>query len=214
MLFKSVFVSTLLAAGNAVASKRASALLQPGQDVEEVLRRDAELMASLTKRQDANSAELAPLQSLMPSSKAPSDADLQKWEADTRAACMATLTNLKGQASNPSGLAVCYNLPFVDNTTGVFQAELRMYNVSAPVDPWVGVTTADIGLTLSYLGATVQNMQGNFTKRQFSYPPIRRRQSSRGLLIERQDIATMTEIKTLMYVGRINSNLLGPALSM
>ncbi len=217
MLFKTVIVSTLLAAGNAAASKRSpiNALLQPGQDVEEVLRRDAEYMATLTKRQDSNSAALAPLQSLMPSSKAPSDADLQKWETETRAACQATLQNLNGQASNPSGLAVCYNLPFVDNSTGVFQAELRLYNVSAPIDPWVGVTTADVSLELSYLGATVQNMAGNFSKRAVSYPPIRTRSSS-GLLIERQTISagSMTDFKTLMYVGRINSNLLGPGLSM
>lgn len=120
---------------------------------------------------------------------------------------MRTLSNLNGQASNPSGIAVCYNLPFLDNTTGVFQAELRMYNVSAPIDPWVGVTAADVSMTLSYLGATVQNMQGNFAKREVVAS------ISEGKLVERQDINGMTQLKVLMYVGRINENLMGSAMT-
>lgn len=215
MLFKEVLVGSLLVAGQAVAFKNSplSALLQPGDDVEEVLRRDAELMATLTRRQDANPADTAPLASLTPASGDASMADLAKWEEQTRSACMSTLGNLNGQASNPSGIAVCYNLPFLDNKTGVFQAELRMYNVSAPINPWAGVTAADVSMTLSYLGATVQNMAGNFTKRDISWPPIRVREPSDGMLIERQNINTMTELKVLMYVGRVNSNLMGSAMT-
>lgn len=209
MFFKSAFVGTLLAAGHATAFKgpQVNALLEPGQDVEEVLRRDAELMATLTQRQDANSADSAPLASLTPATGDASGVDQAKWEQQTKEACMSTLSNLNGQASNPSGIAVCYNLPFLDNKTGVFQAELRMYNVSAPINPWVGVTAADVSMTLSYLGATVQNMRGNFTKRDLSWPV------SEGMLVERQDINTMTELKVLMYVGRINENLMGSAMT-
>jgi hypothetical protein len=209
MFFKSVLVGSLLAAGHATAFKipQVNALLQPADDVEEVLRRDAELMATLTRRQDANAADTAPLASLTPASGDASGADLVKWEEQTKEACMTTLGNLKGQASNPSGISVCYNLPFLDNTTGVFQAELRMYNVSAPIDPWLGVTAADVSMTLSYLGATVQNMNGNFSKRDLDGPVIE------GMLVERQDINTMTELKVLMYVGRINSNLMGSAMT-
>jgi hypothetical protein len=210
MLFKSALVGSLLAAGQATAFKgpQVNALLQPGKDVEEVLRRDAELMATLTRRQDANAADIAPLASLTPASgDVPSGAELAKWEEQTKQACMSTLSNLKGQASNPSGIAVCYNLPFLDNKTGVFQAELRMYNVSAPINPWVGVTAADVSMTLSYLGATVQNMNGNFTKRDLSWSV------SEGALVERQEVNTMTELKVLMYVGRVNSNLMGSAMT-
>ncbi|KAH7371439.1 hypothetical protein BKA66DRAFT_424018 [Pyrenochaeta sp. MPI-SDFR-AT-0127] len=215
MLLKSALLGGLLAAGYAAAIKAGSlnALLQPGNDVEEVLRRDAELMATLTRRQDANAADTAPLASLTPASGDASAADLAQWEEQTREACMSTLGNLNGQASNPSGIAVCYNLPFLDNKTGVFQAELRMYNVSAPINPWAGVTAADVSMTLSYLGATVQNMNGNFTKRDLSWPPIRAREPNDGRLVERQNINTMTELKVLMYVGRVNSNLMGSAMT-
>jgi hypothetical protein len=209
MLFKNVLMGSLIAAGHAAAMRvpQINAVLRPGNDVEEVLRRDAELFATLTRRQDANAADTAPLASLTPASGDASDADLQKWDEETKQACMKTLGDLNGQASNPSGIAVCYNLPFFDKKTGVFQAELRMYNVSAPVDPWAGVTAADVSMTLSYLGATVQMMNMNSTKRDLS-GGVRD-----GMLVERQNIDTMTELKVLMYVGRLNKNLMGEAMT-
>lgn len=174
------------------------------------------MMATLTRRQDANPVDSSPLASLTPASgdAALSNADLAKWEAETKKACMETLSSLNGQATNPSGIAVCYNLPFLDNRTGVFQAELRMYNVSAPVDPWTGVTAADVSMTMSYLGATVQNMAGNFSKRDITWPPVRERGLDDGALVERQDSNGMSELKVLMYVGRINSNLMGSAMNV
>lgn len=214
MFFKTAALGGLLVAGHAAALKlgEVNAVLRRGEDLEEVLRRDAGLLATLTQRQDANAADSAPLASLTPASGDASIADLQKWEEETRTACMQTLGKLNGQASNPSGIAVCYNVPFFDNSTGVFQAELRMYNVSAPIDPWQSVTAADVSMTLSYLGATVQAMNMNNTKRDFSEARARARWSD-GSLVERQTISTMTELKTLMYVGKINSNLMGAALT-
>jgi hypothetical protein len=213
MLFKSALIGGLVAAGhaNAIKLRQVNALVQRS-DVERGLLGDAEHIVTLTQRQEANSADTAPLASISPATGDASQANVAQWEEQTRQACMDSLGSLNGQASNPSGIAVCYNLPFLDNTTGVFQAELRMYNVSAPIDPWVGVTAADVSMTLSYLGATVQNMAGNFTKRDLTWPPVRREVSD-GLLVERQNINTMTEMKVLMYVGRINSNLMGSAMT-
>lgn len=213
MLFRTALIGGLLAAGHATAIKirGIDALVQRGNHVEEGLLRDANNIATLTRRQQ--NADTAPLASLTPASGDASRADLDKWEADTKKACEETLSNLNGEASNPSGIVVCYNLPFLDNTTGVFQAELRMYNVSAPIDPWDGVTAADVSMTLSYLGATVQNMNGTFTKRALSSPSALKREVSNGLIIERQNIATLTELKVLMYVGRINNNLMGSAMN-
>ncbi|KAH8723669.1 hypothetical protein GQ44DRAFT_740895 [Phaeosphaeriaceae sp. PMI808] len=219
MLFKTALIGGLLAAGHATAIKlrQVNALLQSSNDMEDALRKEADLVATLTRRQNANPPDTAPLASLTPASGDASRIDYAKWEAETKKACMDSLGSLNGKASNPSGIAVCYNVPFLDNSTGVFQAELRMYNVSAPVDPWVGVTAADVSMTLSYLGATVQNMQGNFTKRDtrnLSWPPVRTREIKDGLLVERQNVNTMTEMKVLMYVGRINNNLMGNAMNV
>ena len=214
MLLKGALISSLIAAGHASAINlgKVNALLRRNDGAEELLRRDADLVATLTRRQDANGVDTAPLASLTPASGNAAGADLAQWEEKTRAACMQTLGSLNGQASNPSGIVVCYNLPFLDKATGVFQAELRMYNVSAPIAPWLGVTVSDVSMTLSYLGATVQNMAGNFTKRDVSYPPVKREVRD-GLIVERQTANTMTELKVLMYVGKINSNLIGSAMN-
>lgn len=210
MLFQTALVGGLLLAGH--ASAKFNAVFQRGEDVEEALRRDADMIASLTRRQHANNVQVrqAP-PSTTPASGDAAKADLSKWESQTKAACGTALQALNGQASNPTGLAICYNLPFLDNTTGIFQAELRLYNVSAPINPWTGVTAGDVSMTLSYLGATVQSMNGTFLKRDIEWPPVR--DSS---LVERQSSGSSTgpvELKVLNYVGRINSNLMGSAMT-
>jgi hypothetical protein len=209
MLFTNALLGALMLAGYASAkAPTVNARFRRSVDIEDVLRRDAEIMATLTKRQAG--AQSAPQISTTPASGDAAKADLAKWEEQTKAACGSALTVLNGQASNPSGIAVCYNLPFLDNQTGIFQAELRMYNVSAPINPWVGVSAGDVSMALSYLGATVQNTNGTFAKRDIvdiSFPPIKARS-----LVERQAAAPQ-ELKVLMYVGKINSNLMGSAMT-
>ncbi|KAF2472997.1 uncharacterized protein BDR25DRAFT_13109 [Lindgomyces ingoldianus] len=208
MILKTALLGGLLVASQASAT--VNALFQRGEDLEEQLRRDADSMvATLTRRQDTSNTNPDPQISSTPQSGDAAKADLAAWETQTKQACQNALTQLNGQASNPSGIAVCYNLPFLDNTTGVFQAELRMYNISAPIDPWVGVTAADVSMTLSYLGATVQSMNGTFMRREeVTWPPIRD-----GLLVERQTSAAPQELKVLNYVGKINPNLMGSAMT-
>lgn len=207
MLFQTTLLVSLLLSGH--ASAKLNTVFQPREDIEEVLREDADMLATLTRRQDSNNVQPAPKASTTPASGDASKADLAKWETETRAACGTALTSLNGQTSNPTGLAVCYNLPFLDNATGIFQAELRLYNVSAPINPWAGVTASEVFMTLSYLGATVQSMNGTFIKRDIEWRQIREP------LVERQAGSTTgpVELKVLNYVGRINSNLMGSAMT-
>jgi hypothetical protein len=209
MLFQAALMGGLLFTGH--ASAKVNAVFHRSEDVEEVLRRDADMMASLTRRQDANNVQIrqAP-PSTTPASGDAAKQDLTQWESQTKPACESALQALNGQASNPTGLAICYNLPFLDNTTGIFEAELRLYNISAPINPWAGVTASDVSMTLSYLGATVQSMNGTVIKRDISWPPVRES------LVERQSSGSSTgpvELKVLSYVGRINSNLMGSAMT-
>lgn len=214
MVYHAALLGALLVAGQ--ASAKVNALFPRGNHLEDRLARDAEsMMATLTVRQDANNADSAPQVSTTPQSGDASEVNLQQWEAQTREACQNALSELNGQASNPSGIAVCYNLPFLDNSTGVFQAELRMYNISAPIDPWQGVTAADVSMTLSYLGATVQSTNGTFVRRDEP-------ESADGILVERlvenlgkrQDAGNgPAELKVLNYVGKINDNLMGSAMT-
>lgn len=213
MILPTALLGALLIAGQASASLAEGALFRRSDDFEDLLSKDASLLATLTRRQNSNGVENAPQVSTTPASGDAAKADLAKWEADTKAACGSALQSLNGQASNPAGIAVCYNLPFLDNQTGIFQAELRMYNVSAPINPWVGVAAPDVSMTLSYLGATVQSMNTTFQKRDISWPPIRAIEEE-GLLVARQNTPNApVELKVLSYVGKINSNLMGTAMT-
>lgn len=61
-----------------------------------------------------------------------------------------------GPSANPAGLAVCFNVPFLEPSTGVFATELWIFNTSSPAGAWVGVQSADIRLQLSFPAADVQ----------------------------------------------------------
>jgi hypothetical protein len=213
MLFQGVLLSGFLLAGTASAKAlAANALFPRGHDIEYALRRDADMVATLTQRQEPNSpVENAPKISTTPASGDVTQADLAEWEDKTKAACDSAMQKLEGRASNPSGLAVCYNLPYLNNQTGVFQADLRMYNISTPIDPWLGITSANVNLTLSYLGATV-NVTGAHSKREVTISSIKERGIS-NVLVERQNGNAPTQLKVIMYVGRINDNLMGTAMT-
>ncbi|KAI9819347.1 MAG: hypothetical protein M1832_004052 [Thelocarpon impressellum] len=77
------------------------------------------------------------------------------WDIETKAACMESLRALNGTASNPSGLAVCYNLPSLNNATGQFKADLRLYRVAPPTAEWEGIPDGDISADLRFKGAAV-----------------------------------------------------------
>ncbi len=76
------------------------------------------------------------------------------WDAVTDAACVDALAALT-RSTNPSGNCLCYNLPSLDTATGVFEADLRLYRISAPRDAFAGVAPTDISVGVSYSGASV-----------------------------------------------------------
>lgn len=72
-------------------------------------------------------------------------------------ACMKALTYLNGVASNPSGIAVCYNVLMLNATSGVFQADVRLYKIAPPTGDWATLdnTPGKITTGLQYMGADV-----------------------------------------------------------
>jgi hypothetical protein len=146
----------------------------------------------------------------------------EQWNATADAACMTAVMALKGVSSNPAGVAVCYNVPYLDQAKGVFEAELRMYNISAPTGDFVGVTPAMMMVTLQYQGATIQKSNGSL--------PVKR---DVVILEERQmAMATPTgsamppsttmangilmpsEIAIRKYVGQVNKDLMTPGMNL
>lgn len=152
--------------------------------------------------------------------------DPTKWNAQAEQACMTSVMNLKGKSSNPAGLAVCYNVPYLDEAKGTFEAELRMYNISTPAGEFVGITPAMMMVTLQYQGATIQTSNGTL--------PVKRDLIE---LVERQlqvenNVATPTgtamppsgampqgilmpsEVAVRKYIGVVNKALLVPGMNL
>ncbi|RDI82710.1 hypothetical protein Vi05172_g7169 [Venturia inaequalis] len=153
-------------------------------------------------------------------------ADPTKWNSQAEQACMTSVMNLKGKSSNPAGLAVCYNVPYLDEAKGTFEAELRMYNISMPLGEFMGITPAMMLVTLQYQGATIQTSNGTL--------PVKRDLIE---LVERQvqvdnNVATPTgtalppsgavpqgimmpaEVAVRKYVGVVNKALLVPGMNL
>ncbi|ESZ92861.1 hypothetical protein SBOR_6769 [Sclerotinia borealis F-4128] len=143
-----------------------------------------------------------------------SAANISDWNTQTEAACTQALDLLNGQATNPSGLAVCYNLPYADNSTGVFKADLRLYNVSAPTGTFANIPSQDVQVGLNYEGATVSavDMSTLMARSEetslISWPrAIQKRQST-----DTTTGRTLTLVQSYAFVGQMNKEYIGMAM--
>jgi hypothetical protein len=135
-------------------------------------------------------------------------ADPAQWNAAAESACMTAISKLNGQADNPAGIAVCYNVPYLDEKRGIFEAELRMYNVSPPSAPFTGVTPDMMMVTLQYAGATIQKSDGTL--------PVKRSLEERQQLTATttNGITAPVEIAVKKYIGQVNSTLMSPLMNL
>lgn len=83
--------------------------------------------------------------------------DMEAWNEAANAACRDALRNLQ-LASNPSGACVCYNLPLLNNQTGTFEADLRLFQLNQPTGQFQGIPQDKIEVELSYNGASVSEV--------------------------------------------------------
>jgi len=83
--------------------------------------------------------------------------DMTAWNEAANAACRDALKNLQ-LASNPSGACVCYNLPLLNNATGTFEADLRLFQLNEPTGQFQGIPQNKIEVELSYNGASVSEV--------------------------------------------------------
>lgn len=78
--------------------------------------------------------------------------DLEKWTTETVQMCAAAL-NSTTTATNPAGVAACWNLPVVLRDSGVFVADLRIFRVAKPTGDWVNVNLSSYDVLIEYDGS-------------------------------------------------------------
>jgi len=118
-------------------------------------------------------------------------------------ACLMALDAMKGEASNPSGIAVCYNVIQMDNTTGVFMADLRLYKIAAPTGDWATLDMKKVSTSLTYLGADISQAQLTTTKRDELQPP-----DATGEGIEKRAASPPQSLQHTMFIGKAHADVL------
>ncbi|KAG7101957.1 hypothetical protein HYQ44_018535 [Verticillium longisporum] len=127
--------------------------------------------------------------------------DMEAWEEETTSACRDALAHLN-VASNPSGTGICYNLPALDPTSGVFEADLRLFKVSEPSGQFQGIPPESIEVGLSFAGASVSPVEAS----RISGAVGRERKAKRA------DV--MDLLQSYMFVGQINPSNMQEKMTM
>ncbi|KAG5915962.1 hypothetical protein E4U42_007859 [Claviceps africana] len=134
--------------------------------------------------------------------------DTAAWNAATDKACIDALSVLP-RSSNPSGNCVCYNLPSLDVTTGIFEADLRLYRVSDPKDNFTSVSPESVKVGLQYHGASVspiseEELVGMGLVKNQTRGPNRRQDTT----------ASPRLVQTYLFVGRIDADRLAQNMTL
>ena len=125
----------------------------------------------------------------------PSRIDQAQLDATISVACSAALGDIKSVA-NDAGILACYNIPFLNTNTRIFEADLRLYQLSPPRGAFVGIQSTDINVQLSYPNAAFSTIPQN--------TPNARREVS---LESRQAAGQMRELQNYLFVGQISKTL-------
>lgn len=133
------------------------------------------------------------------------------WNSQTKAACEAALRKLSGKASNPAGVAVCYNLPGLNHSTGAFQVDLRLYRVAAPAQGWKAVFDQSVSVALYYPGATVASQDTNKRRRDDHTAVWNGMESVEAFELDRRtnDANALQIVQAFHLIGQINDNMMG-----
>lgn len=194
-----LFFVTSLALGLACELTSAKALLHgPGrlnrkyEPLEEHVRREAFafINAELGPRQEI-SPRSAQATSTSSSSGPPANLNDPATNMTIAMACVDALADIT-KVSNAAGWAACYNVLYLNNQTGIFEADLRLYQVSQPSGAFVGIPNSNIHLTLNYPKAAISASS---------------QQIKRSELATRQTNSNMSQLQQYSVVGQINKRL-------
>jgi len=132
----------------------------------------------------------------------------------TQAACMSSMQGLSN-VTNEAGFAACYNiLDWQENISGMFQADLRLYQASAATGQFADVPMSAITVQLNYPNSTQFSILTN-SKR--SLASLQRRQDQSGPT-EIQQYSLVGNFKIQLDTKKLNStelmSLLIPQISL
>jgi hypothetical protein len=202
-----LFLATSLALALACELTSAKALLhasgrlhRKSESLEEHARREAFefIDTELRPRQDlsprsaqATSTSSSSSSSSSTSSGPPANLNDPATNMTIAMACLDAFADIT-HVSNAAGWAACYNVLYLNNQTGIFEADLRLYQVSQPSGPFAGIPNTNIHLALNYPEAAISATS---------------QQTKRSELVTRQTNSNMSQLQQYSFVGQIDRRL-------
>ncbi|KAI9681599.1 MAG: hypothetical protein M1829_000796 [Trizodia sp. TS-e1964] len=207
MIFSALPSALLLVVSGYLHS--AAALPADSRQYRELIPRGQSL--NILRRQESTSTSTpTPSPTPAPAFSTPLSGDINQldeisWDNQTQAACTRALSSLNGMPPNPAGMAVCYNMPYLNISSGTFQASLLLYRISPATGDWANVTTKDLNLDLTYSSASVSPANSTNSTNSTST-------STRRGLIARQSFQ-LERLESFLFTGQLNQSLLTPNMS-
>lgn len=125
-----------------------------------------------------------------------------EWNATTTAACTKALSTVTN-TTNPAGMVACYNVPFLNNETGVFEADLRLYQINAMTGDFTGVQANQLSIALTYPDATVSASTSQKAKR--TVLEIRQPQTAGSTVTSQSN--GLSQLQDFTFVGQVDKTL-------
>lgn len=204
----------------------AGLLVSPALATKAILRREDVLSrpyasvaadTTLTRRQDDGSDSEDEQTTLNPDGTL----NMTSFSAATDEACRAALSEM-ARASSPSGMSICFNLPSLNTSDGVFEADLRLYRVSEPRDAWVAVNTSEIDVNVMFQNARVGSVTeesvsgvgqvGELAARDVEGKPELAARQDGGQQQQQADLPVL--MQSYMLVGQINQSKMSDNMTM
>ncbi|KAK3389964.1 hypothetical protein B0H63DRAFT_389598 [Podospora didyma] len=130
--------------------------------------------------------------------------NMTAWDAQANAACDAALKALS-LASNPSGTCVCYNLPALNNATGAFEADLRLYQLNEPTGAFQGIPPENIKVVATFKGSTANVVSSSTAQ---SKVVAARQATTPG------NSSQLRLLQTYLFLGQIDQNEMANPMDM
>lgn len=128
------------------------------------------------------------------------------WDEETESACTTALMALHDVATNPSGIAACYNVQSLNSITGNFDVDLRLYRISAPMDGWLKLDSSSVGVGLTYVSATISAARPKKAKREDQPLPWfpAERDEAADIYIRRSTGVPPRRLESMRFVGTVD----------
>lgn len=190
----------------AITDASAAALLPSQPHVDETVRRAADVVLARALNSSPSIGVATP--AVSGSTLSARSDDSVTWEKETESACQNALSKISMSLISPSGMTACYNIRYFDNSTGVFQSDLRFYRMAPPAGNWTMFDSKQMSIGISCKGASLAQANPDMRKRDHrdgrALKAPRRNRPTR-----RSNTSTPQMLQVLQFVGKLHDGQKG-----